>query len=174
MRDDLSLSAPKAGSTERNHGFTVAFLGRWRVRGFTVARLAFACLLSVACEVEAACGDTTADGSINIGDALVIAQYEVGLRSTLPDFANCDVNQDSHCNIGDALRIAQCDVGLTSCAFPTSVITGKCPVISSTTTSTSSTSTSTRTTTSSTTTSTSTSTTTSTSSTSTTMRPTTT
>ena len=68
-----------------------------------------------------ACGDVNGDGMVNIGDTLLVAQYDVGLRIcgqgpfTHPEV--CDVNDDGSCNIGDALSIAQCDVGLVSCAF---------------------------------------------------------
>ena len=69
----------------------------------------------------ARCGDVNGDGAVNIGDALTIAQYDVGLRTcaTAPfgHPASCDVNGDGACNIGDALRMAQCSVGLVSCAF---------------------------------------------------------
>jgi len=67
------------------------------------------------------CGDVNGDGALNIGDALLIAQYDVQARGcndpvfTRPDA--CDVNADGFCNIGDALKIAQCDVGLISCNF---------------------------------------------------------
>ena len=67
------------------------------------------------------CGDVNGDGVVDVGDALIVAQFEVALRScgqspfTHPDL--CDVNNDGSCNIGDALRIAQCDVGLISCSF---------------------------------------------------------
>ena len=67
------------------------------------------------------CGDVNGDGVVNIGDALLIAQYDVGLRIcgqtpfTQPEV--CDVSNDGSCNIGDTLRLAQCDVGLVSCAF---------------------------------------------------------
>jgi len=59
------------------------------------------------------------DGVVNIGDALVVAQFDVQLRqcSQLPHPEACDVNRDGACNIGDALRMAQCDVGLISCVF---------------------------------------------------------
>ena len=68
-----------------------------------------------------ACGEVSGDGVVNVGDALLIAQYEVGLRIcgqgpfTHPEV--CDVNDNGSCNIGDALSMAQCDVGLVSCAF---------------------------------------------------------
>ena len=66
------------------------------------------------------CGDVNGDGIVDVGDALVVAQFVVGLRqcSQLKHPEVCDVNRDSACNIGDALRLAQCDVGLISCAFP--------------------------------------------------------
>ncbi len=69
----------------------------------------------------AVCGDVNGDGVVNIGDALIVAQYDVGLRTCgQTPFSHpeaCDVNGDGACNIGDALRMAQCDVGLISCAF---------------------------------------------------------
>src|SRR5437764_1093919 len=71
--------------------------------------------------VPITCGDVNGDGVVNIGDALVVAQFDVGLRRCrVPPFSQptaCNVNGDSACNIGDALRMAQCDVGLVSCAF---------------------------------------------------------
>ncbi len=67
------------------------------------------------------CGDVNGDGVVNIGDALVIAQFDVGLRQcAVASFSQptvCDVNGDGACNIGDALKMAQCDVGLIGCAF---------------------------------------------------------
>src|SRR6266403_238473 len=70
---------------------------------------------------SARCGDVNGDGVVNIGDALVVAQFDVGLRQCgVAPFSHpevCDVNRDGACNIGDALRMAQCDVGLISCAF---------------------------------------------------------
>src|SRR5438132_11351611 len=69
----------------------------------------------------AVCGDVNGDGVVNIGDALVVAQYDVGLRTCgVAPFSHpevCDVNGDAACDIGDALRMAQCDVGLIGCAF---------------------------------------------------------
>ncbi|MFQ5478927.1 MAG: endonuclease/exonuclease/phosphatase family protein [Candidatus Binatia bacterium] len=67
------------------------------------------------------CGDVNADGVVNVVDALLVAQFEVGLRScaSIPAFDGCDVNPaptgDGICNIVDALRMAQCSVGLVSC-----------------------------------------------------------
>jgi len=66
-----------------------------------------------------ACGDVTGDGRVDLGDALMVAQLDVGLRSCgeLAQPAACDVNRDGVCDIGDAQRLAQCDVGLVSCEF---------------------------------------------------------
>src|SRR5947199_7748134 len=90
------------------------------------------------------CGDVNGDGVVNIGDALVVAQFDVGLRQCgVAPFIHpevCDVNGDGACNIGDALRMAQCDVGLISCAFT-------CGSFACSSTTTSTTTTSTRTTT---------------------------
>ncbi|MBN1695894.1 MAG: hypothetical protein JW881_00150 [Spirochaetales bacterium] len=57
-------------------------------------------------------GDVNGDGTINIVDALMTAQYYVGLAPSgfNPDAA--DVNCDDTINIVDALRIAQYYVGL--------------------------------------------------------------
>ncbi len=75
------------------------------------------------------CGDVNGDGVVNIADALIVAQYDVGLRpcgqAPFSQPAVCDVNNDGSCNIGDALRMAQCEVGLVSCAFTCTPFT--CP-----------------------------------------------
>src|SRR3989441_248193 len=96
------------------------------------------------------CGDVNGDGVVNIGDALVVAQFDVGLRQCgVAPFIHpevCDVNGDGACNIGDALRMAQCDVGLISCAFTCGAST--CPSTTSTTTSTTTTTSTSTTTTS--------------------------
>jgi len=92
------------------------------------------------------------DGVVNIGDALVVAEFDVGLRqcSQLTHPEACDVNGDGACNIDDALRMAQCDVGLISCAFTCGPFT--CPSTTSSTTTTSQAPTTTTTSTSTTTT----------------------
>src|SRR2546428_11195283 len=96
------------------------------------------------------CGDVNGDGVVTIGDALVVAQFDVGLRQCgVAPFIHpevCDVNGDGACNIGDALRMAQCDVGLISCAFTCGAFT--CPSTTSTTTSTTTTTSTSTTTTS--------------------------
>ena len=74
---------------------------------------------TIATPAPVRCGDVNGDEVVNIGDALVVAQFDVRLRqcSQLTHPEVCDVNRDGACNIGDALRMAQCDVGLISCAF---------------------------------------------------------
>ena len=71
--------------------------------------------------IAIACGDVNGDGFLTIADALVIAQFDVGLRACgVAPFGfpqSCDVNGDGACNIGDALFVAQCTVGVRSCAF---------------------------------------------------------
>jgi len=62
----------------------------------------------------ATCGDANASGSIDVVDALVIAQYYVGLSPANFDPTAADVNGDSAIDILDALRIAQYYVGLVS------------------------------------------------------------
>jgi len=73
------------------------------------------------------------DGIVDIGDALVVAEFDVGVRQCeqLNHPEACDVNGDDVCNIDDALRIAQCDVGLVSCAFTCGPFT--CPSTTTTT-----------------------------------------
>ena len=67
------------------------------------------------------CGNVNGDGVVNIGDALVVAQYTVGQRqcgaAPFSHPESCDLNRDGACDIGDALRMAQCDVGLINCTF---------------------------------------------------------
>jgi len=59
-------------------------------------------------------GDVNSDGSINIVDALLIAQYYVGLNPSDFDISAADTNCDSSVNIVDALLVAQYYVGLIS------------------------------------------------------------
>lgn len=84
----------------------------------------------------ARCGDVNGDGVVNIGDALLVAQFDVGLRQCgVAPFSHaevCDVNRDGACNIGDALRMAQCDVRLIGCAF--TCVPFACPSTTTTTT----------------------------------------
>jgi hypothetical protein len=62
-------------------------------------------------------GDVDLDGSIDIIDALLIAQYYVNLNPANFDSAMADVEGDGDIDIVDALLVAQCYVGLISCDF---------------------------------------------------------
>ena len=57
-------------------------------------------------------GDVNNDNTVNIVDALMIAQYYVGLNPPGFNAANGDVNCDGSINIVDALMVAQSYVGL--------------------------------------------------------------
>ncbi len=59
-------------------------------------------------------GDVNASGTIDIVDALLTAQYYVGLAPASFVAANADVNCDGSVDIIDALRIAQYYVGLVT------------------------------------------------------------
>ncbi|MBN2736162.1 MAG: family 43 glycosylhydrolase [Spirochaetales bacterium] len=56
-------------------------------------------------------GDVNSDGQVNIVDALLVAQYYVGLLESI-NFEAADVNRDNTVNIVDALLIARAYVGL--------------------------------------------------------------
>src|SRR5207244_2991666 len=116
----------------------LVFLASPRRLALTLVVAAQAVLAATVAAVP--CGDVNGDGVVDIGDALVVAQFDVGLRlcGQLAHPEACDVNGDGACNIGDALRISQCDVGLISCAFTCGPFT--CPSTTSTTTSTTTTS----------------------------------
>jgi lysophospholipase L1-like esterase len=62
----------------------------------------------------ASCGDVNSSGGVDIVDALLIAQYYVGLYPSNFDSTVADVNGDASINIVDALRVAQYYVGLVS------------------------------------------------------------
>jgi mannan endo-1,4-beta-mannosidase len=62
-------------------------------------------------------GDVNNDGTINIVDALLIAQYYVGLNPVSFSTASADVSKDGIVDIRDALLIAQCFLGIRSCSF---------------------------------------------------------
>ena len=57
-------------------------------------------------------GDVNTDGQVNIVDALIVAQYYVGLDPSPFDADAADTNCDGSVNIVDALLIAQYYVGL--------------------------------------------------------------
>jgi hypothetical protein len=60
----------------------------------------------------AACGDVNATGTVDIVDALLIAQYYVGLNPANFDVTSANVNGDANVDIVDALIVAQYYVGL--------------------------------------------------------------
>lgn len=62
------------------------------------------------------CGDADGNGTVDISDALLIAEYDVGLKdsSQLSGFKACDINKDGVVDLCDALMIAEYDVGLVS------------------------------------------------------------
>ncbi|MBN2533275.1 MAG: glycoside hydrolase family 9 protein [Spirochaetales bacterium] len=62
-------------------------------------------------------GDVNSSGDVDIVDALLVAQYYVGLDPANFNLAAADVNADGAADIIDALMIAQCYVGLISCDF---------------------------------------------------------
>ncbi len=62
----------------------------------------------------AECGDANSNGTIDIVDALVVAQYYVGLNPAAIDLSASEVNGDGSVTIVDALLIAQYYVGLIS------------------------------------------------------------
>jgi hypothetical protein len=59
-------------------------------------------------------GDVNTDGAVNIVDALLIAQYYVGLNPSGFATSNADVTGDGAVDIVDALRVARYYVGLIS------------------------------------------------------------
>jgi len=75
--------------------------------------LTFLLILFCTSQISAAtCGDVNSKDGITIVDALLIAQFYVGLDPADFDEAAADVNADSKINIVDALLIAQYYVGL--------------------------------------------------------------
>ena len=80
-------------------------------------RICIFVLLLLFCIIQlsaAECGDANSDGTVDIVDALVIAQYYVGLNPVNFDASVADVNCDGSIDIVDALLIAQFYVGLVS------------------------------------------------------------
>ncbi len=59
-----------------------------------------------------ACGDANSSGAVDIVDALIVAQYYVGLSPANIDLSASDANGDGSVGIVDALLIAQYYVGL--------------------------------------------------------------
>jgi pectate lyase len=77
--------------------------------GYMVFMLMAICVVRV---FASPCGDVNSSGSIDIVDALLTAQYAVGLNPSNFDSGSADVNGDGSINIVDALLIAQYSVGL--------------------------------------------------------------
>ena len=71
-------------------------------------------LFSLSQTFAAACGDVNSSGSVDIVDALMIAQYTVGLNPSNFSTVVANVNGDSAITIIDALMVAQYTVGLLS------------------------------------------------------------
>ncbi len=88
-----------------------------RQRTFYTVILVLILSAGVPAGLFAAIGDANNNGTIDIVDALLVAQYYVGLnpQGFFPE--NSDTNADSQVNIVDALLIAQYYVGLIS-EFP--------------------------------------------------------
>jgi hypothetical protein len=65
------------------------------------------------------CGDANNDGSVDIFDALAIAEYDAGTlpASQIPCLAACDVDQSGTVDIFDALMIAEYDAGIITVLF---------------------------------------------------------
>ena len=75
--------------------------------------------INIRAEVTFLKGDVNEDGSIDIIDALITAQYYVGLNpADLTNFEAADVNEDGDIDILDTLLIARYYVGLID-EFPT-------------------------------------------------------
>ena len=64
--------------------------------------------------LAAACGDVNSSGSVDIVDALMIAQYTVGLSPSNFNTAVANVNSNDSITIIDALIVAQYTGGLLS------------------------------------------------------------
>jgi endo-1,4-beta-xylanase len=62
----------------------------------------------------ASCGDVNNSGGVDIVDALLIAQYYVGLNPSNFDSTVADVNASGSVDVVDALRVAQFYVGIVS------------------------------------------------------------
>ena len=67
--------------------------------------------LSPSCDSD---GDADNSGSVDIFDALLVAEYDVGLKSEseVPGFYRCDVDNNGSVDIFDALTIAELSITL--------------------------------------------------------------
>ena len=85
------------------------------------------CLLFASASLAALTGDVNGSNIVDIIDALMVAQYTIGLNPAGFIAANADVNSDGSINVVDALMIAQYSVGIITSfplsSTPTSVVT---------------------------------------------------
>ncbi len=76
------------------------------------------CSMASAISLAAAIGDVNNDGSITIVDALIVAQYYVGMTPAVFDAAAADADASGAVDIVDALLIAQYYVGIITTLPP--------------------------------------------------------
>jgi len=82
--------------------------GNMKKENFTIKWIIFILLVFCAVPIFAAqCGDVNTSGTVDIVDALIIAQQSVGLNPANYDASVADVNADNSVTIVDALIIAQ-------------------------------------------------------------------
>ena len=65
-----------------------------------------------------AISDVDCSGSLDIGDAMIVARIDVGLLQATPGCGTGDHNRDGTVDLIDALMIAQCQVGLYNIGCP--------------------------------------------------------
>jgi unsaturated rhamnogalacturonyl hydrolase len=80
--------------------------------GFVIIILLWVCFCFSAFAQSNQLGDVNSNGTVDIVDALLIAQYYVGLNPSNFNQANADVNDSGGIDIVDALLVAQYYVGL--------------------------------------------------------------
>ena len=102
---------------------------KWKT-GFVIVVMSFVLLVGSVVLHAQSCGDVNSSGSIDIIDALLIAQTYVGMTPQPFDASMADVNSSGSVDIVDALIVAQYYVGITSTlscpsqtAVPTNVAT---------------------------------------------------
>ena len=62
--------------------------------------------------------DVDCSGSLDIGDAVIVARIEVGVMQATPGCGSGDHNNDGVVDIVDAIMIAQCQVGIPNVGCP--------------------------------------------------------
>ena len=93
----------------KNNRYPFQIQMRYKKKQVSILLLLFLCLSPL---FTAPCGDVDSNGSIDIVDALLIAQFYVGLNPQPFDQSAADVSGDSLADIIDALQIARYYVGL--------------------------------------------------------------